>query len=471
MAFDDDDDPHPATHPATGNSSNPPNDADDDDKPQDFRLFNSTLPARRPQASGRAIRRGEKDFEAHGTRAQEGQLEASREAMHDVLGYTRTHRPPRDHLRGWYFPHRWAHHAETDSGGLFARHRVVVLESDKGSLAHTMGRVVTGADRHAPAALKTWLLPEEALYLVERGSLDLWWPARDIAHVFAGKGEEAGEDAGPYDEEDVPLGVPLSLQAAYALLIGRPGDRGRVPLERYQVYANLRRSGYKVLRATPLSPPAAGARSLWEWLFALLGPAARKSRASPLVGPGLYRSYAQVYARLALVPRHRPSAVTELTPTAITEKAGQEDEEEDPFHVFYHVWNNSAAAASFTKARPPPPDFRVAVVDARTTGPPTLEQMRGLLERGAVFEVPPLNPPSPFAAAATTNPQSSFSGGGAGGGGIGAVYKRLKHGWRNAVVAVVDGGLVSYLRFGEMAFGEERLYERFDAVGLPGGAG
>ncbi|KAI1491941.1 tRNA-splicing endonuclease subunit sen54 N-term-domain-containing protein [Biscogniauxia mediterranea] len=558
MPFDDED-PHDAVDPATtgsgagGARGGSPNaeaasaavDDEADDKTQDFRLFNSSSSTRRhQQASGRAIRRGEKDFEAHGTRAQSGQLEASRAAMREVLGHTRTHRP-RDHLRGWYFPDRWAGAAAgaDDNSGLFARERVVVLESDRGTLAHTTGRVVTGAaaERGSPGWLKTWLLPEEALYLLERGSLDLWWPARGIECVFPpsssspssserkgvggggeekkkkqeekkqeqeeegeGQGEEQAETNAKIKLEDYELGVPLSLQAAYALLIGRDGDRGKVALEKYQVYANLRRSGYKVLRATPLPPPPpplpaapiTPARTLWEWLFALLAPNNKNNSpqdqdqhpdparsAAPLVRPGLYRSYAQVYARLALIPRHKPSAVTDLTPpppptsssfssssssSTITTNTtttttttppqsappAEAAEENPPFRVFYHVWNNSgAAAASFTKARPPPPDFRVAVVDARATGVPTLEQMRGLLERGAPFEdveVPTTN-------TTTTTQQNAGAGGiGIGGMGIGPVYRRLKHGWRNAVVAVVDGGLVSYLRFGEMAFGEER---------------
>ncbi|KAI1632450.1 tRNA-splicing endonuclease subunit sen54 N-term-domain-containing protein [Biscogniauxia mediterranea] len=541
MPFDDED-PH-AVGPATGSSGagrGDPNaeaadDDDADDKTQDFRLFNSSSSSnsstRRQQASGRAIRRGEKDFEAHGTRAQEGQLEASRAAMREVLGHTRTHRP-RDHLRGWYFPDRWAAVADDnktgDDRGLFACERVVVLESDRGTLAHTTGRVVTGAERGSPGWLKTWLLPEEALYLLERGSLDLWWPARGIECVFPpssssssssserrggggdgeekkqekeeggeegeGEGEEGQVEKNAKIPEDYELGVPLSLQAAYALLIGRDGDRGKVALEKYQVYANLRRSGYKVLRATPLPPPPlpapTPARTLWEWLFALLAwdnnnsPQHQEPALStPLVRPGLYRSYAQVYARLALIPRHKPSAVTDLTPpptfsssysstpatTATTTPQPapppEAEEENNPFRVYYHVWNNSnnsGGAASFTKARPPPPDFRVAVVDARASGVPTLEQVRGLLERGAPFEeVDPAFLPT------TTITTQQNAGVGIG---IGAVYRRLKHGWRNAVVAVVDGGLVSYLRFGEMAFGEERLYERF-GVGVVGSGG
>jgi tRNA-splicing endonuclease subunit Sen54 len=73
-----------------------------------------------------------------------------------------------------------------------------------------------------------WLLPEEALYLLERGSLDIRWPSTDSS-------EE--------DEDD--LSIPMSLQAAYACFIGR----GALTLERFSVYSGLRRGGYTLLRA------------------------------------------------------------------------------------------------------------------------------------------------------------------------------------------------------------------------------
>jgi tRNA-splicing endonuclease subunit Sen54 len=52
-------------------------------------------------------------------------------------------------------------------------------------------------------------------------------------------------------------------------------------------------------------------------------------------------------------------------------------------------------------------------------------------------------------------------------------YQKLKHGYRNCILAVVDQGVTSFLRVGDAAFGEERLYERFDAFksGRRGGKG
>lgn len=454
----------PAAAAAQGGADDAPSFEDAlGDETQDFRLFASLFT--KSQASGRTLRRGEKDFESHGTRAQEGALEASRGAMHEVLSYTRSHKP-KDYTRAWYFPDKWvgapaAEEREGEKGaGLFARERVVGVEDEiRGPLGQNTGRVVTGIEgyKQTPGWLNTWLLPEEALYLLERGSLDLWWPARGIEDIFPVKkdgDEDAASNATQKVFEDYELGVPMSFQAAYALLIGQDGERGKVSLEKYQVYANLRRTGYKIMRATvmPLPPdpgPSPPPQSLLQWLFSLL-PAHKPQDPhshhhpppyGPLVKPGLYRSYNPIFAQLALIQRHVPSPNPSPNPNPDVSTVPQE-----PFEIHFHVWRSSTA---FSKTRPPPPDFRIAVADARASSVPTLEQLAALLERRT-----PWDPPPP--AAGDKN------------GGVGLMYRRLKHAWRNAVVAVVDRGLISYVRFGEMAFGEERLYERVGGGGRGG---
>ncbi|KAI1389061.1 tRNA-splicing endonuclease subunit sen54 N-term-domain-containing protein [Hypoxylon trugodes] len=455
MPFDDEDPiPTGSTLAAISNSSGDGEDAPSledtlGDETQDFRLFASLFDKRQAAASGRgALRRGEKDFEPHGTRAQDSALEASRGAMRDVLSYTRSHRP-RDRTRGWYFPEKWANvpvieEREGEKGaGLWARERVVAVEDEiRGPLGQNTGRVVTGIEGYkmTPGWLKTWLLPEEALYLVERGSLDLWWPARGIEDVFPVKkeGEDGSSDAEGRVFEEHELGIPLSLQAAYALLIGEDGERGKVSLEKYQVYANLRRTGYKIMRATKMPlPPTKASQTLWQWLFSLFQGESHNNLPSygPLVRPGLYRSYNPIFTQLALIPRHQPTPAPQLY-----------QEPQEPFRIHFHVWKSST---SFPKTKPPSPDFRIAVADARTSSVPTLEELTALLETCTPWDPPKL-------------PASKKEGEK---GGVGPMYQRLKHAWHNAVVAIVDGGLISYIRFGEMAFGEERLYEKVGSGG------
>src|SRR5215471_9763246 len=79
----------------------------------------------------------------------------------------------------------------------------VCIPSPKGPHFRTLGQ----ADRWN----RLWLLPEEALYLLERGSLEIMWPAPSPAPVSEDRSEE---------DKRVEEGVPMSLQAAYACFIG-----------------------------------------------------------------------------------------------------------------------------------------------------------------------------------------------------------------------------------------------------------
>lgn len=38
------------------------------------------------------------------------------------------------------------------------------------------------------------------------------------------------------------------------------------------------------------------------------------------------------------------------------------------------------------------------------------------------------------------------------------LYMRLRHGYRNVILAVVDQGVVSFLRVADAAFGKEKIY-------------
>lgn len=152
----------------------------------------------------------------------------------------------------------------------------VLVRSPKGPHFRTMGK---------GQASGVQLLPEESLYLTGRGGLDLHW------------GDESG--------------IPMSLQAAYAFLIGGDGGRG-VTMERFTVYAGLKRSGYIVQRGPSWDPRLDGpdaslvvsksnANAEVEplGLFARIYQALFKASTTnspaqgPLVGLGVYRNYSQ----------------------------------------------------------------------------------------------------------------------------------------------------------------------------------
>ncbi|TPX10614.1 uncharacterized protein E0L32_008500 [Thyridium curvatum] len=479
MAFDDDDDDvltqvSPATAQAAAATNNPEaarqaaEDALEDEEAHDFRSFAASLSKK--GVSSQSIRKGEKDFEAHGTRAQESALEQSRRVFEEVLSYTRVHKAG-TWVRGWYFPDTWVDApAEGDDGAqgdaeapsaaagkskavrpALARERVVVVEDIRGTLLSSMGRVIPGTKRDQPAFGKLWLLPEEALFLLERGNLDLWWPTRKLEELFPAQGSVSdgeGTASPPKSvlataEDEFDVGLPLSLQAAYSLLIGQDGERGKISLQKYQVYSHLKRAGHHVHRAVAL-PPSPTLRgvvqptSVWQWLFSLLS-SSHKQRPpplGPLVRPGIYHSYKPIYEQLYIIPRHKPTP----EPSPSTAQV------QEPFKVFFHIWK-SGGVANFSVTRPPPPDFYLAVVDAQETALPTLGEISALLDST------PWCPP--------TNEKWKAPH---------LFHPRLKHGFRNVLVAINDHGIINYMRFGEGAFGEESLSHRFDWKTGPRGA-
>ena len=178
--------------------------------------------------------------------------------MHDALSYPRMH-APRSNIIGIF---------DSTSGE-------TVIENQKGQHFRTMGK----ADFEG----KIRLLPEETLYLLERGNLDVRWPSRGEANLD---------------------GLPFSLQSAYTYLLGRLG----LTLERYTVYAGLKRSGYVVQRGPawyhgdldknvvdPRGPEAPKRESVYAWMYKLLFETKPQPPPplGPLVGPGLYRSYSE----------------------------------------------------------------------------------------------------------------------------------------------------------------------------------
>ncbi|CAM1509964.1 Fc.00g002990.m01.CDS01 [Cosmosporella sp. VM-42] len=422
MAFDDDD--NPGALPLANNGGASTTEDVDEDAP-DYKLFMSMFD--KSGVSSKSIRRGEKDFESHGTKAQDNLLEASRKVMGDVLSYTRIHREEA-WVRGWCFPDWWSEvELEDEPGRMLLRDRVVVMEHERGTWQKDIGRVPGKMDRAGAGRL--WLLPEEAIYLVERGTIDLWWPNKQLEELFPKEGEAL---AGNYGPDNYDVGLPLSLEATYSLFIGQDGERGKISLPRYQVFSHLKRAGFYVLRApsepepTTATPPT---RTLWQWLFSFFDSNPEpKQTFGPLVQPGLYRAYKPIYQQLALLPRHKPLPMPPVLHTP-----------EEPWKVFWHVWKSGGAP--FSKKNPPPPDFRIAVVEADDSYVPTLEQIEALMEST------PHDPPN-----------ENWKG-------PGRMYQRLKHGHRNVLVAVVDRGLVNFMRFGEGAFGEERIFERFDNKG------
>lgn len=396
------------------------------------------------------------------------------------------------------------------------------------------------------------LYPEEALWALEGSKLDVRYPSS----YFNDNAERLDESRDKYDDDDdenEDSGIPLSLQGAYAAYIGCESQRnGKLTQEKYLVYAALRRLGYIVLRAPewsglPLPPPpepytpwSISRRSTWKGggptdpqtqdpsqsaqplltrlQHLLFGsthtsttetPATRTERQArgPLIQPGLYRSHAEIYRLLTLIPSHDPTAppppscprivishwrdisdsnkvtlggtsppngdaTKKVGGTAVREDAII-DEEENPYSTHWNVYKPAGskdAVAGFKKSRPGEPDFRICVVSARETTLPVLSQMEALFGEQRV--VPP---PSAVTARSGGAVSMGVEAASEGTGkdkhdpprleGIGAVYNRLKHGYKNVILAVVDEGIVSYVRMADAGFSREKLYERLEQDG------
>ncbi|KAJ6263803.1 hypothetical protein Dda_2375 [Drechslerella dactyloides] len=363
-------------------------DVDLSDETQDFRF----LAAIAKKGGGGSIpKRGEKDFEPDGTNLQTTALDDSRNAMFQALSAERTHTGKNRVTATWH-PAR----------------RLAKVHEQRGVLFKSMGR--------ADSTGTIWLLPEELIYMVERGSLECFYDS---------------------DSDDSSTNVPMSVQAVYAAALAATGG-----LERYQVYANLRRTGYVVYRDPAQQfddlfrnvgyeyrpAEAKGGRGwgprVYTWglgisraLFASVFQSAwRRGGMDPfraMLAPGAYRSYREIYNRL-LIPRR-----TLELPTA-----GGKDPR---FAVTFHVWK---PRPNFKKSSPGPPDFYVSVVSTRDTRMPSLTQVEGLFS-----EIPEIDP---------AKRQT-------------ALYQALKEGRRNVVLAVVDYGVISYMRFSDSRFNEHLL--------------
>ena len=338
--------------------------------------------------------------------------------MHNALSFQRVH-PPKGLNTATFHP-------ETNMAYIY---------SPKGPHFAKMGNVLSSEEDpfgdDGKRGQRLWLLPEEVLYLIERGSLDVRWPP-----------------ATDEDETGDSMGLPMSLQGAYAMFIGdKESHEGALTFERYSVYAGLKRIGYTVQRAPswssdtgfpgkesyaalpspPRLPWYVGLLNYYtDWWSAWTPDVEQEtfdtSSAGPLIQSKLYRNYSEIYRRLALVHYHDPTA--QLGPT------DPDFCTDDDFRITYHVWK--PGSQTFKKSAPGQPDFRIAVINARETTVPSLAQLSALLE------TTPYDPPSDA-------PQ---------------LYAKLKHGYKNIILAIVDQGVVSYLRIADAAFGREKLYDR-----------
>ncbi|KAG6920314.1 hypothetical protein DXG01_005083 [Tephrocybe rancida] len=344
-------------------------------------------------------KRGEKDFEPKpggGSGLQIHVLDSARAAMFDTLRATRTISSKTVSYAVWY-PRLGRTHVTLAKGIHFS------------AMGHSAPRPII--DEHGVEKIhkRVELLPEEAIYLVERGSLFCW---KDSALDLSGTQTEMA-------------GAPMSVQQVYAEMLGVED----LTLEKLQVYTYLKRLGYSVTRTKPPSsyyptpppwpaptPQNASTPSLWQRISSLFPLWIPKFFSQPFdwwqplrVSRWLHhdKNYASLFRSLRLmptghkVPMHHPDPEKRLA----TQKSS-------PYQIFFNLYKPSTP---FKRSAPPLPDFQIVVINARTTPMPTLQELTDLFGELPTLPPPlprirrPLPAPTPAAPSATSAPDATPS--------------------------------------------------------------
>jgi tRNA-splicing endonuclease subunit Sen54 len=129
-----------------------------------------------------------------------------------------------------------------------------------------------------------------------------------------------------------------------------------------------------------------------------------------MLSEGRYRIWEDIYDRLLISPK----------PLPIYANA------EDPyFSIWFHVWKPTP---NFKKSNPGPPDFYISIVSTKSTTLPSVNQIESIFR----------NLPE------TDTSQK-------------LLYQSLKEGKKSFVLAIVDFGVISYMRFADSVFPNHRL--------------
>ncbi|WFD42911.1 tRNA-splicing endonuclease subunit sen54 [Malassezia psittaci] len=321
-------------------------DSDGEEDMPDYRVLAALTQRHKPGAEAPVIpKRGEKDFEPTGFGGQTKALSLSRDALFSAL---RTDR---------------AHSSKTLSTATWdpVLERAIVFVQRGQSCVH-MGVTERRTTHDGLKSTHLELYPEETVFLLERGALD--------CRMNDSIGSIPTEAAHPHC-------IPISVAQAYAQILGKDG----ATLARYQIYAYLKRLGYIVQRSDLVDRLRAQANDAaqhdskhWRWRLRNIYPllVAILRRFTGLIGR-IVRSI--FYLSRLISKRLRPTRgllqvspndsydkifqALQIVPTAVPSdrKATKHDSHLRPF---YYAWR---PATRFKRTQPPPPEFRICVLE------------------------------------------------------------------------------------------------------------
>ncbi|CAE6469595.1 unnamed protein product [Rhizoctonia solani] len=421
-------------------------------------------------------KRGEKEFEpaaGGATALQSHVLSRSRNAMLSALQGSRGAGSKTISYAVWY-PDLGRAHVTVARGTHFS------------TLGHSALREPAPGSGSTKSQKRLELMPEEALYLMERGSLFCW----KENEISASMNDELNSD---FDDCNLTSGVPMSVQQGFTEMIGVDG----LELQHYLVYAYLKRLGYTVSRASapdntplyPLAPPnnlsttkfshkvRSSLVSIFQGLFSSIG------RIQSKLGSLLFGYHgASIGGMIGLMPHSftngsifhslRTMVSGHDVPLRRKELGTFSSNGNTTFKVFWNVWKPSTP---WRKLDVPKPDFEIAVVDARETPVPDIYQLTEMFASAEPRPPPPprkRGPPNAKAASQSTQNKPSqpkkaneavppslwnrvcqIVG-------LSSLtptqrpnpFVHLKAGRKSVIVAAVDGGMISLVRFGEGDF-------------------
>ncbi|KAG8765654.1 tRNA-splicing endonuclease subunit sen54 [Ceratobasidium sp. 428] len=440
-------------------------------------------------------KRGEKEFEpAEGgaTALQSHVLSKSRNAMFEALRGSRGASSKTISYAIWY-PE-------------IARAHVIAARGTHFSvLGHSAVRPAGSTDSGPNKPQKRLeLMPEEALYLMERGSLFCWRDYEAPIALIA-----CSDNTLDLEDCDLSYGTPMTVQQAFVEMIGE----GKLDIHCYIVYAYLKRLGYVVGRTIapantphyPLPPPNnttspqvhPALTNIRKFLFLLVRPLGFLYRKLlPLLESFTFGSHhsPSIVGRLGLWPRSFTTASIFASLRSI--RAGHDmplrlhplRPPTDEFKIFWNVWKPSTP---WRKLEVPKPDFEIAVVEyvahspldlilsyihysARKTPIPNIYQLSTLFSSVEPRPPPPprkRGPPNAKVVASQQKPLIQKQAQPKTTGFWDRVrrtlgfrldqslpvqrpnpFVHLKAGRKSVVIAAVDGSMVHLVRFGEGDF-------------------
>lgn len=326
-------------------------------------------------------KRGEKDFEQDDTDYQQKVLQSSLDAMYGALSGERRHNA-KTHVRAVWHSEQQKAEVDVARGPHF---KSIGTSDSKG---------------------KIWLYPEETIYLLERGSMELYWPN----------------------------GVQITLQGSYAVCAGQMGEDG---IDKLHTYSHLKRAGYLVQRADTFEIPrerqtgsfasASAPRLSFSWIyrFNIHNIPFLFNRPHQLIY-GVYNSRDQIYRDLQLVTAYKHGG------ECMSSSSSSSPAEPSPFQVTFHVWK--PRATDFKKTNPGPPDFKIVVVNTERQSMPSLEQTEQLFEdavrRHADGDVLDER----------------------------HIMQKLKFGKREIILAMLDYGVINFVTLADVSFASNPLY-------------